>query len=206
MLKLYSYVIARDYGFAPNPFYRYCTLATCKPTIRRTASVGDWIVGTGSRNYDLLEHLVFAMRVTEATTFDEYWNDPRFLHKRPNLRGSIKQWFGDCIYHRDQQTRRWRQENSHHSRDNGAPYRPNILNDTQTDRVLISDDYVYFGGSAPKLPATFRRAGRELCKKGPGHRSNFPKTYIDSVTEYLRSLGLWGYVGDPAELSKIKWD
>src|SRR5262245_31415483 len=45
-VRLYSYVVARDYGFAPNPFYGFCTLATCKPDIRRTADIGDWIVGT----------------------------------------------------------------------------------------------------------------------------------------------------------------
>ncbi len=27
----------RDYGFAPNPFHGICTLATCKPVIRRVA-------------------------------------------------------------------------------------------------------------------------------------------------------------------------
>ena len=48
-MKLFSYVVARDYGFAPNPFFSTCTLATCKPKIRRTASVGDWIIGTGSK-------------------------------------------------------------------------------------------------------------------------------------------------------------
>ena len=37
---LYSYVITRDYGFAPNPFGGICTLATCKPGIRNHAKVG----------------------------------------------------------------------------------------------------------------------------------------------------------------------
>ena len=36
----------RDYGFAPNPYFGYCTLATCKPVIRRCAGVGDWIAWT----------------------------------------------------------------------------------------------------------------------------------------------------------------
>ena len=49
-MKLYSYIVARDFGFAPNPFYGFCTLATCKPKIREHASVGDWVVGTGARS------------------------------------------------------------------------------------------------------------------------------------------------------------
>lgn len=40
-MKLFSYVVAREYGFAPNPFFGWCTLATCKPKIRVTAEVGD---------------------------------------------------------------------------------------------------------------------------------------------------------------------
>jgi len=36
-MKVYSYIVAYDSGFAPNPFHGICTLACCKPTIRRTA-------------------------------------------------------------------------------------------------------------------------------------------------------------------------
>lgn len=59
--SLFSYVLARDAGFAPNPFYGVCTLATCKPRIRASAAVGDWIVGTGSGQEDRLGHIVYAM-------------------------------------------------------------------------------------------------------------------------------------------------
>ena len=36
-MTVYSYIVAYDSGFAPNPFHGTCTLACCKPTIRRTA-------------------------------------------------------------------------------------------------------------------------------------------------------------------------
>ena len=90
-MRLYSYVVARDYGFAPNPFYGVCTLATCKPMLRRKASIGDWVVGTGSDPNGLTGHLVFAMKVTETMRFDEYFSDSRFQEKKPNLSGSLKQ-------------------------------------------------------------------------------------------------------------------
>ena len=48
-MRLHSYVVARDYGFAPNPFFGVCTLATCKPKIRSAAKLGDWVMGTGSK-------------------------------------------------------------------------------------------------------------------------------------------------------------
>ena len=75
-MKLHSYVVARDYGFAPNPFFGICTLATCKPGIRGVAQIGDWVVGTGSKKHRREKHIVYAMRVTMAMTFNEYWTDP----------------------------------------------------------------------------------------------------------------------------------
>jgi hypothetical protein len=65
LVKLYSYVVARDYGFAPNPFFGVCTLATCKPQIRKHAQVGDWIVGTGAKCNRLDGHLVYVMKVQQ---------------------------------------------------------------------------------------------------------------------------------------------
>lgn len=47
-MKIFSYVVSRDFGFAPNPFFNFCTLATCKPKIRKDAKIGDWIIGTNS--------------------------------------------------------------------------------------------------------------------------------------------------------------
>lgn len=43
MTKLYTYRETYDTGFAPNPFQGVLTLANCKPAIRRTAEVGDWV-------------------------------------------------------------------------------------------------------------------------------------------------------------------
>ncbi|HEY6325385.1 MAG TPA: hypothetical protein VIW73_02570 [Candidatus Cybelea sp.] len=196
-MKLFSYVVTRDYGFAPNPFSGYCTLATCKPDVRSAAAIGDWIVGTGRKANGFQDHLVYAMRVTEALTFEQYWNDPRFLAKRVDRRGSRKRLFGDNVYHRNPATGHWVQEDSHHSRGDGTAFGINKDHDTQTDRVLISDDFVYFGGSAIALPPRFRGANR-LRKKGQGHRSNFTNAYVERVVVWLRSLGVWGFRGRPA--------
>ncbi|MEW5704937.1 MAG: hypothetical protein AB1781_10195 [Pseudomonadota bacterium] len=198
-MTLYTYVVARDYGFAPNPFYGFCTLATCKPIIRRMAQVGDWVVGTGSKSRGRDAHIVFAMRVTETLTFDEYWHDPRFFPKRPRLSGSKKQAFGDNIYHRDPKSGRWNQENSHHSHADGSANQKNIENDTQTDRVLVSTDYVYWGGTGPKILKRFRNCGGfDLCA-GRGHKNHFPDALVSEFIEWIRSVGQHGYVGAPLD-------
>ena len=81
---LYTYVITRDFGFAPNPFHGLCTLATCKPDIRKTANVGDWIMGVGGRSLGIVKRkCIFLMKVSEKISFQDYWDDVRFSLKKP---------------------------------------------------------------------------------------------------------------------------
>src|SRR5688572_13054765 len=75
MPRIFRYVVRYDAGTAPRPFDGVCSLAICKPAIRRSADVGDWIVGFRSRRPG---EVVYAMQVTERVTFAEYWEDPRF--------------------------------------------------------------------------------------------------------------------------------
>ena len=207
MPKLYSYVVARDYGFAPNPFYGFCTLATCKPEIRRTAIAGDWILGTGSRSRQRDAHVVYAMRVSEAMTFNEYWRDLRFRDKRPDMHASIRKAFGDNIYHRNDATGRWHQVDSHHSREDGTPNCRNLEHDTRVDRVLVSDDFIYWGGHGIEIPVAFRL---DVCKAGPGHKCKFPTELVAECIAWLGSLDVAGYRGDPlewdAKIMALPWD
>lgn len=199
-MRLHSYVVARDYGFAPNPFFGLCTLATCKPKIRSAAAVGDWVMGTGSRTRSRQNHIVYAMRVKEAMTFEQYWNDPRFKQKRPNLRGSKKQAFGDNVYSRGA-NERWHQIDSHHSLPDGSPNPANIKVDTGTNRVLVSDDFVYWGGSGPALPRQFLDFGprHQSVPAGRGHRNHFPPQLVEELIAWIRSHYQWGYCGEPLD-------
>ena len=110
-MVVYSYVIEHDFGLAPNPFGRYCTLAVCKLKIRGSSKlkIGDWILGTGSKAIEmstgkkgLRKKLIYAMQVTEKITFDDYWSDPRFQYKKPRMNGSRVAMFGDNFYHTDE--------------------------------------------------------------------------------------------------------
>lgn len=149
---LYMYVVARDFGFAPNPFHGACTLACCKPAIRSTTEVDDWVVGIGGRKLKAVGKCVFAMQVTQTMSFDEYWSSPDFRAKRPVRNGSRKMMIGDNIYSRDNENNEWDQLNSHHSQPDGRPDASNIARDTSTNRVLISEHFIYFGESAPEVP------------------------------------------------------
>lgn len=200
-MRLHSYVVRRDFGFAPNPFFGMCTLATCKPKIRAVAKIGDWVIGTGSKTNGREKHVVYAMRVTGAMTFEQYWTDPRFQQKKPNLRGSKKQAFGDNIYSRNPSSGQWFQLDSHHSLKDGSPNPDNIEADTGTNRILFSDDSVYWGGSGPKLPQTLLNWGLQhenVCAVF-GHKNRFPQAMVDDVINWIRSHNETGYCGEPLD-------
>lgn len=152
---LFVYKITRDYGFAPNPFWGYCTLATCKPNIRERCLEGDAIAGFSSNKKDEQCKLICFMKVTESMSFDEYWGDARFQKKKPVFAQQIQEYYGDNIYHHDDKGV-WIQENSHHSREGGAVNTKNLLHDTRINRVLISEKYWYFGENAIILPVEFK--------------------------------------------------
>ena len=191
--------MARDYGFAPNPFYGFCTLATCKPVIRKMAVIGDWVIGTGSKSRNREGFIVFAMRINEVFSFSDYWHDLRFLSKRPNMNGSKKQAFGDNIYHKNNSNGSWMQEDSHHSLSDGTPNSRNIDHDTKVDRVLISTEYFYWGGYGPKIPKRFRGFKNvDICAKR-GHKNFFPEEMTNQFVTWLFSLDEAGYCYEPRE-------
>ena len=204
-MKLLSYVVARDYGFAPNPFFGYCTLATCKPKVRQQADIGDWVVGTGAKTrYNLRGHLIFAMKVDGEMDFDSYWSDPGFLCKRPTLNGSLKQLYGDNIYH--QQNGKWIQVDSHHSLETGQPNPHNIDHDTSVNRLLISQRFVYYGMDAPLIPEYFRLyepTGEDICCPGRGYHRLSQQLAIAFET-WLDDRNEWGVQGMPLEFNLHK--
>lgn len=155
MPNVYIYVVRRDFGFAPNPFHGYCTLATCKSPIRARAQVGDWVIGMGGARLKATGRCIFAMKVTEQPiTFSAYWSDPTHRDKRPVRNGSRKMMVGDNIYHRVSRSRIWQQADSHHSNPDGTENAHNVENDTKADRVLLSKHFFYFGRKAPVVPVS----------------------------------------------------
>lgn len=149
--NLYIYVVERDFGFAPNPFHGYCTLATCKPRIRAAAKVGDWVMGVGGRRLKATGKCVFLMNVTEIISFDDYWLDDRFRIKKSYRNGSPVMMVGDNIYHKKGTSGNWMQEDSHHSNPDGTTNFKNLQTDTISGNVLISNNFFYFGTRAPSV-------------------------------------------------------
>jgi len=86
-MRLYSYVVEHDHGWAPNPQGDYCTLVYCKfsKTGRRKnlveeVSESDWILGTGGTGRNSSGHgtILYLMRVDRKMSLDAYLADSDF--------------------------------------------------------------------------------------------------------------------------------
>ena len=204
-----AYIVEHDIGFAPNPFFGVCTLATCKPEIRWLATTDDWVVGIGSTADGIRGRMVFTMQVEEAVTFDSYWEEERFQNKKPSFSGSLKQAQGDNVYHRVDG--KWVQERSRHTHRNPEMTAKHKRRDTCRNRVLVSKRFVYYGADAVDLPTDFvDERGYRVCLDGSGtpHRGlQRAKSFDDAaLTErfeaWLEAVGQWGCVGEPCEWRK----
>jgi hypothetical protein len=194
--RLYTYCIRHDDGAAPNPFWGLCTLAICKPQIRRSARHGDWVVGTGSVNTpigDTSGRVVYAMRVSDKMTMEDY---DAFTRER--LPGKLPQWEGpdprrqrgDSIYDfscTPPRLRRSVHDESNRQRDLGGKY------------VLLSDNFYYFGDNAPMLP----RHLMAIVKQGQSHRCPLNDPYVNDFLQWIESLAYEPntILGDPQ-----RWD
>jgi hypothetical protein len=195
-MRLHSYIVEHDMGFAPNPFHGFCTLAACKPRIRRYAKISEYVIGTGTKKRGLQGHLLFVMKISEIITFDDYWKGRRFMRKRSVMNGSFVQRYGDNIYHRNDQTDDWIQEDSFHSQKGGVPDADNMRVDVgSTDHVLISDWFIYWGGDGPQIPDHFE----EFVHKGIGHHCLDDETKIKEFLAWASFQGEPGVRGDPCE-------
>ena len=122
----HPYVLRIDSGFAPNPYGGLCTLACCKPVIRRIAAVEDWVIGTTPAPDTHL--LIYAMFVTRGLTFDLYFNYPEYEIKKPGPANLS----GDNIYKPDGSGGFIQLQNPAHDH-------RHCEGDLSTNRVLISE-------------------------------------------------------------------
>jgi len=182
-MKLYSYVMTHDTGFSPNPFFGYCTLACCKPKIRRHAVIGDWVVGTGSVDNVGGDKIIYVMEVTKVISLEKYSQDKTYSIKIPSEETSRQS--GDNIYYKDKNNN-WLQRRSYHCI-------KEMKKDLEGRYALISTNYCYFGKKAILVP----KQHEAIIKKGPGHKCRFPQHVVDDFISWIRKVYKPGVHGEP---------
>ena len=193
MTKALGYRMTHDTGFAPNPFYGALTLATCKPAVRRTRKMGDWVAGFASK---ALRHnaaaqgvpiphngLVYLMQVTEEPLeLSDYFNDPRFLNKRPLLNALAPEvQCGDNIYWRDADGLYQQLPNKSHQPDAKS-------RDTSGKNALVSTRFWYFGRKC-FIPAGDWKVlmGKDLSN---GRTFYCPDRFVEAVLDHLEDSNM----------------
>jgi hypothetical protein len=183
IMRLYTYCLRWDDGAAPNPFWGICTLAICKPAIRRTAKVGDWVVGLGSANSpigNISSSVVYAMKVTDKRSLWGY-----DLLCQSKYQGKIPDWYssdfkrrvGDCIYDYGQGTPPKLRPSVHDERSRER--------DLSGENVLISNHFYYFGDNPVELPANLL----PLIHSQQGHRVDLNRPYLEPFIDWLEGQG-----------------
>lgn len=181
MNKLYTYCIPYDDGAAPNPYWGTCTLVICKPVIRRTAQIGDWIVATGSKNAsglgDISNKIVYAMKVTSKLPMSEYDKHckEKLSNKIPDVTSSdFRRRRGDCIYDFSEEIKNPVQRKGVHNKDN-------IETDLGGEFALLSDHFYYFGSEPVEMPLEFK----EIIHNQQGHKSNANDKFKEAFVNWL---------------------
>jgi hypothetical protein len=143
-VRIHTYVIAVDAGSAPNYDPPFVTLTVCKPRIRKKAVVGDCVLGfAGVRVNPSDPHaVVWAGIVSEVVPLAEYWNDRRFVGKKPDRTALPDNFYrparGGFI----------QVPNPIHDEDS-------ILRDISGVNALVFDPAWRFGAYGPRLPAEY---------------------------------------------------
>jgi len=197
-MNLHTYRLTVDDGSAPNPYGGICSLAICKPRIRKRKVLkkGDWIVGFVGKTLSKTDenNLLYAMKVSEIITFEEYniFCETKCQEKIP----SKTQKTGDCIYFKEDQVFRQRPNYAHH--------KGNMENDINGINVILGKEFYYFGKNSIKIPNKFKniipKNQEEPYKPNKHLAIEFEKKIRSEIRD---KQGKYGIIGNPYnEMSK----
>ncbi len=191
-----SYIVKNDCGYAPNPWWGECTLAVCKPIIRKTAKIGDLIVGLTPRQ--LGNQLTYAMVVEEILTLGEYYLDLRFQGKKPDFQSDdVKAWMGDNFYEPTAQGYVQRVSAHNVAGRDGDILKQKKEADLSGVNVLISSLFFYFGQNSQPLSSEL-----DFLRIGRGHRLSGTKGILAFEKYAGKFLKTPGVHGEPRSLVK----
>ncbi len=182
--RLWRYVLKRDRGIAPHIAGGICSLACCKPKIRRYAARGDWIIGFVPARESPDRALVrYAMTVTaDPVPFAEYWRNHR------DRRDAIYRPEGNGLVRVENERRDHADVRAHRRDISGV-------------NVLLSNRYWYFGEPGQDLFEALRpqfrsdgeceEAVRRIYFRGRGQKYNglAPNDFV-RIKDWLEGIAV----------------
>ncbi|SMC10074.1 hypothetical protein [Nitratiruptor tergarcus] len=224
MERYLIYRMTYDGGFTPNPFWGYLTVAACTPNHRRAnLHPGEWIIGIESKelakkriakgcNPDIEQLLIYAAKIDECLSLDQYFRDPRFQAKKFKKDGNWKEQNGDNNYYKENNKWKWIRGHEHEPRrlrdlpdedvffdeDKLYEYLKDeekikkygvILQDLKGDRVFISKKFLYFGNKGVKFPQELlecapKSRGFKYCRPNDKRYKELKEFIDDRIKKY----------------------
>jgi hypothetical protein len=174
MSNIYVYKCVVDDGTAPCIARGLLSMVVCKPKVRTSAKVGDYVLAFGTNAQPAPNRLVYVAKITEVLPGAAYFDTAKFQTRK------------DCIYERTPQgtLKLVAGASAHntgtHAKDLGPPpLYPNAI-------ALLSTDFRYFGGAgtddwkqhAPHLKKMIENLGQ-------GHRINHTREVRDDLLKLI---------------------
>lgn len=188
-MKICTYIVTHDSGFAPNPFGEWCSLSTCTPNHQGAQlKEGDWICGFSTKSEG--HKLIYAMRVDERLHMSLYFTDVRFSYKKPG-RSTSESRCGDNFYEQLSDGS-WQQ---HWSFYHNVAYKKK---DTRRPYVFVGKIFWYFGENRIEIPR-----GIGLKIGGKGIRTSHMQGAEISFIQWLQDMYPPGIYGSPTHNSAL---
>ena len=167
--NIYVYKLTCDKGGAPCIHEGLLSLSICKPGIRVSANVGDWIIGFGGKSVEeLRDKLIYVAKVTAVERDGNYYKSHRYVD-RP-----------DCVYEPLNQGYQYRKGKQYHC---PGEFDHDLGRCPKFERAtcLLSDQFAYFGGAKdrPSIDAV-----RDIYGGLP---RNFRKNHPDKIRHRLEN-------------------
>jgi hypothetical protein len=193
-MRLCSYIVKRDTGLAPNPFWEYCTLAVCTPNHMGIKLMrGDWIAGFLNKKRG--NRLLYTMQISEVIHLHDYYNDSRFKKKIPNIKGGWRERCGDNFYFFDSSLK-WKQHPTIFHRS-----KSDFEKDTKNPNVFISSHFFYFGANAVEIKEQLRGLIIERQGVKCSHSIHLVEEFLDWIDNSFKP-GIHGRPIDNPDLNK----
>jgi hypothetical protein len=174
-VRVFVYKLRTDNGGAPAVYRGRLSLAICKPRIRATAEVGDWIVGIAGKSLHPDSGLLYIAQVDEVLENGEYYRDVRFA-RRPD---AVYEWKGSRL--------KLRADPRFHGPENAGSDIGGAPNYTQA-RVLLSSRFRYYGRASSDWYAAVSSLAHQMGQaRGIGHKVDLSEVEYKAWMKVIRA-------------------
>lgn len=191
-MNIFIYKLTTDNGGAPCVQDGLLSLCICKPRIRRSARVGDWIIGMGAKGSKALRNrIIYIAQITNTVAGQLYYSEKQYRERN------------DCIYQINGGRFSWKKGSKYHS---PGDLEHDLGQHPKYNRAscLLSDRFIYFGDNdEPSIKPI-----RDIYDRLPrDYRKNHSQQNLNTLLKYIATIeSQYGYGkhGSPSHLSLKK--